>query len=191
MNWSLLNYFPSTKILSHRYGYGEIRILLNVPLKDVSMEMVKVEEFRLWMSQSCFSLRFLSQNSLWKLFTIRGYKRYLYWCVFGMWKVSFSQTKWSGDLTLRLDLATWLSREFKSRANSLVRLEVLSCSAPAGVTLQLLCMFHTCVSFGDLLAASQSRGLVESTLLSFFFTLSHTLPLHDSHLNTGFLNAEL
>ena len=24
-----------------------------------------------------------------------------------------------------------------------------------------------------------------------FFTLSHTLPLHDSHLNTGFLNVEL
>ena len=24
-----------------------------------------------------------------------------------------------------------------------------------------------------------------------FFTFSHTLPLHDSHLNTGFLNVEL
>ena len=28
MNWSLPNYFPSTKILSHIYGYGEIRIWL-------------------------------------------------------------------------------------------------------------------------------------------------------------------
>ena len=27
--------------------------------------------------------------------------------------------------------------------------------------------------------------------LELFFTLSHTLPLHDSHLNTEFLNAEL
>ena len=27
--------------------------------------------------------------------------------------------------------------------------------------------------------------------LELFFTLSHTLPLHDSHLSTGFLNAEL
>ena len=26
------------------------------------------------MNQSCFSLGFLSQNSLWKLFTFRGYK---------------------------------------------------------------------------------------------------------------------
>ena len=45
MNWSLLNYFLSTKILSHRYGYGEMRIVLNVPLKDVSMERVRVKEF--------------------------------------------------------------------------------------------------------------------------------------------------
>ena len=45
MNWSLLNCFPSTKILSHRYGYGEIRIWLNVPLKDVTIERVRVEEF--------------------------------------------------------------------------------------------------------------------------------------------------
>ena len=27
--------------------------------------------------------------------------------------------------------------------------------------------------------------------LKLFFTLSHTLPLHDFHLNTGFLNVEL
>ena len=27
--------------------------------------------------------------------------------------------------------------------------------------------------------------------LELFFTLSHTLPLHDSHLNTGLLNVEL
>ena len=45
INWSLLNCFPCTKILSHRYGYGEIRIWLNVSLKDKSMERVKVEEF--------------------------------------------------------------------------------------------------------------------------------------------------
>ena len=44
MNWSLLNCFPSTKIPPHRYGYGEIRIWLNVPLKDMLMERVRVEE---------------------------------------------------------------------------------------------------------------------------------------------------
>ena len=40
---------------------------------------------RLWMSQSCFSLGFLSQNSLRKLSIIRGYKGHLCWCVF--WNV--------------------------------------------------------------------------------------------------------
>ena len=60
-----------------RKGFG------NEPLKNVTMERVRVEEFEEslcedWMSQSCFSLEFLSQNSLWKLFTFRGYKGYLY-----------------------------------------------------------------------------------------------------------------
>ena len=63
------------------------------------------------MSQSCFSLGFLSQNSLWKISTIYGYKGYLYWSVFGMRNVSFSQTEWSGDLTSRLDWVASLSHE--------------------------------------------------------------------------------
>ena len=37
----------------------------------------------------------------------------------------------------------------------------------------------------------QSRGSSWVHTLKFFFTLSHTLPLHDSHLNTRFLNAKL
>ena len=45
MNWSILNCIPSTKIPPHRYGRGEIRIWLNVPLKDMTMERVRVEEF--------------------------------------------------------------------------------------------------------------------------------------------------
>ena len=47
----------------------------------------------------------------------------------------------------RLDLATGLSREFKMRANDLASLGLLSCSATAGVTLQLLaclaCVHHS------------------------------------------------
>ena len=56
-----------------------------MPLKDFTMEKKRVEEFeetlmyRLWVNQSCFSLEFLSQNSLWKLSFICGYKGYLYW----------------------------------------------------------------------------------------------------------------
>ena len=53
MNWSLMNYFPSTKILSHRYRYGEIGIWLNVPLKDATMERIRVEEFRELKDEDC------------------------------------------------------------------------------------------------------------------------------------------
>ena len=86
-----------------RKGFG------NVPLKDVTMERVRVEEFEEslyenWgMSQSFFSLEFLSQYSLKKLSTICGCKGYLYLYVFGMRKVSFSKIELAGGLALRLD----------------------------------------------------------------------------------------
>ena len=56
----------------------------------------------------------------------------------------------------------------ESRANCLARLEVLSCSATVGVTLQLpLHASHLCHS-GDLPIARSSRdALLECTLLSF------------------------
>ena len=60
----------------------------------------------------------------------------------------------------RLELATGTSCEFESRANCLARLEVLSCSAIAGVTFQLpLHASHVC-HFGDLPVVSQSRDPV-------------------------------
>ena len=116
------------------------------------------------MSQSCFSLGFFSQNSLWKLSTIRGYKGYLYWCVFRMQKVIFFPNR----VVWRLGLATRLSCEFESRANCLARLKVLSCSATTGVTLQLLYMLHTCSTFDDSPVERSSReALLECTFLSF------------------------
>ena len=45
------------------------------------------------MSQSYFSLGFLSQNSLWKLSTFHGYKEYLYWSEKGMRRVIFFITE--------------------------------------------------------------------------------------------------
>ena len=57
----------------------------------------------------------------------------------------------------RLSLATWLSHEFEPQDNCLARLEVLSCSAPTGVILQLPCMLHTYASFGDLPAMRSSH----------------------------------
>ena len=65
----------------------------------------------MWISQSCFSLGFLSQNSLWKLSIFRGCKGYLYWSEKGMRRVSFSITKWTSDLASRLDWVTSPSRE--------------------------------------------------------------------------------
>ena len=91
----------------------------------------------------------------------------------------------------RLGLAAWLSREFQLRGNWTASLYFLSCSAPAGKTLQLL----ACLARVQLLATCKPRATCEIQLwvpislhnLKHFFTLSHTLPLHNSHLNTGLL----
>ena len=44
----------------------------NVPLKDVTMERKRVEEFEESLYEDCPG--FPSQNSLWKLSTFHGYK---------------------------------------------------------------------------------------------------------------------
>ena len=95
----------------------------------------------------------------------------------------------------QLRLAAWLSCEFQPRGNWTVSLYFLSCSAPAGMTLQLL----TCLAHVQLLAACkpwatckiQSRVPISLHNLEHLFTLSHTLPLHDSYLNTGLLIAKI
>ena len=108
-----------------------------------------------------------------------------------MRKVSFSHNR----VVSRLGLATRLSHKFKSRANCLASLGLFSCSATTSMTLQLPYMLHTCAYFGDLPAVSHSQDTIASPCRmhtsELFFTLSHTLPLHNSHLNIGFLNAEL
>ena len=72
---------------------------------------------------------------------------------------------------------------------------ILSCSTPAGVTLQLL----ACLACKQLLAACNRESPTKSSreslfflhTLEHFFTLSHSLPLQESHLNTGLLIAEI
>ena len=95
----------------------------------------------------------------------------------------------------RLDIATRLSREFKSRANGLASLGLLSCSATAGATLQLLACLARVHHSGGLQprATHKIHPQVPVSLYNIeqFFTLSHTLPLHDSHLNTGLLIAKI
>ena len=88
-------------------------------------------------------------------------------------------------------LAAWLSCKFQLRGNWTASLYFLFCSAPAGMTLQLL----ACLARVQLLAACKPRAtheirsqvLVSLHNLEHFFTFSHTLPLHESHLNIGLL----
>ena len=87
----------------------------------------------------------------------------------------------------RLDLATGLSREFKPRANGLASLGLLSCSATASATLQLLACLARVHHSGCLQSRAtheiQPRVPASLHTLEQFFIFSHTLPLHDSHLN--------
>ena len=90
-----------------------------------------------------------------------------------------------------LDLATVLSHEFKPRPNDLANLGLLSCNATVGMTLQLLaCLARVHYSGGlqpQTTREIQPRVPVSLHNLEQFFTLSHTLSLHDFYLNTGLL----
>ena len=157
------------------------------------MKRKRVKEFeeslmwRLWMNQSCFTLGFLSQNSLWKLSYFRRYEGYLYLGENGMWRVRFFKTG--------LGLTAWLSREIQPRDNWTASCPILSCSAPTSMTLQLL----ACLACVQLLAACSRESPTRSTreslfflhTLEHFFTLSHSLPLQKSHLNIRLLIAEI
>ena len=59
------------------------------------------------MNQSCFTLGFLSQNSIWKLSFICGYEGYLYWGEKRMWNIRFFKTGVARGLASRLD---WVAR---------------------------------------------------------------------------------
>ena len=73
----------------------------------------------------------------------------------------------------------------------MARLDFLSCSAPAVVTVHLLCTLYSCATVGDLPVVSQPRVSTSLHNLVHFFTLSHSLPLYDSHLNIGLLIAKI
>ena len=143
------------------------------------------------MSQSCFSLGFLSQNSLWKLSLNRGYKGIYIVGWEGMWKVIFCQTRCFGGLTSRLgwvassscEQMAWPAWNFFHVVNSW-------CDASASG------MLSTCASIWWLAAVSHPRDPTASPYFfahtwAIFHTLSHTLTLHDSHQNTGFLIAKI
>ena len=176
MNWSLLNCFPSTKIPPHWYGYGEIRIWLNVPLKDMTMKrgesrgIWRIKGWRLWMSQSCFSLGFLSQNSLWKLSTYRGYKGIYNGVYEECQKSGFNQTGHSSDSSSQLERAASLSRELTTWPGWKFCPIMLQLAWPFSSP----CMLHMCA----ILVTCQSRDLVArlswiAHFLRFLYTLLH------------------
>ena len=135
------------------------------------------------MSQSCFSLGFLSQYSLWKLSTFRGYKGYLYQSENEMRRVRFFKTELTGDLTELRVQAT-------SKQNCQTGIFALQCSSwrdcSSSLHASLVCIIQQLAS-----SEFQSQVLVILHNLEHFFTLSHILPLHDSHLNTRLLIAKL
>ena len=138
-----------------------------------------------------FSLGVLSQNSLWKLSLNRGCKGIYIVGWEGMWNVIFCQTGCSGGLTSRLGWVTssshkqtaWPAWNFCPIMNS------WRDASASG-------MLGTCASIWRLAAASHSRNPAASPCFfahtwAILHTLSHTLPLHESHLNTGFLIAKI
>ena len=143
------------------------------------------------MSQFCFSLEFLSQNSLWKLSIFRGYKGYFILKWEGNAKSHFFITKWTSDLASQLDWVASPSREKTEWPDWTFY--------PVVLQLTWRFSFSTCFTRVHFLAAckpSATRKIqprIPASMHSFehFFTLSHTLPLHDSNLNTWLLIAKL
>ena len=138
------------------------------------------------MNQSCFSLGFLSKILSGSSLSFMG-KRGIYTGV----RMECEELGFSKQGLF----AAWLSREFQPRGNSTASCPILSCNAPAGVTLQLL----ACLACEQLLAAcscesparSNRKSLFFLHTLEHFFTLSHSLPLQESHINTKLLIAEI
>ena len=95
----------------------------------------------------------------------------------------------------QLDLVTGLSREFKPRANSLANLELLSCSEQLARHFSFWHAWHVCFNLAACSREPPAKSSRESLLLcTHLSNSSHSLtplPLHDSHLNTGFLIAKI
>ena len=105
--------------------------------EDESRGIWRNKWWRLWMSQSYFSLGFLSQNYLWKFSTFRRCKGIYSSVREKCEKSSFIQTGHFGDSISRLEWVVSLSGELTAWPDYIF----LSCSATAIVTLQFLACF--------------------------------------------------
>ena len=117
------------------------------------------------------SILFFSRVSL-SIFSLEAFNISWVWGVFILeWEWNAKCQVFQNRASWRLSLATWLSREFKPRANRIARLEFLSYSVLAGVTVHLLCMLHLCASSGGLPPASPCFF---AQTWAFLHILSHT-----------------
>ena len=162
-----------------RKGFG------NKPLKNLTMERKRVEEFEESLNEDLewinlvFLLRVPRVSFVGKRGIYTGVKME---CE----ESGFSKQGW---------LAAWPRDLTESRGNWTTSCPILSCNAPASVMLQLL----ACLTHEQLLAACSHKSPARSSCkslfflytLKHFFTLSHSLPLQESHLNTGLLIAEI
>ena len=135
-----------------------------------SRRIWRIKWQKLWMSQFCFSLEFLSQNFLWKLSTYCGYKDIYSGVCEECEKIVFIQIGHSGNLTLRLEWVVSLSRELTVWPDYTFCPVVLQLSWPFS-SLHASHVWH----YGDLLVARSNRETpLNAHILSFFHTLSHT-----------------
>ena len=132
------------------------------------------------MSQSCFL-----QGFSFKILSATLSKSWVEGYIYSRVRRNVKSQYFPNRVFCRLDLATGLSPS----------LGLLSCSATAGTSLQLLaCLAHVHHSSSlQPRATSEIQPGVSASLhnLEQFFTLSHTLPLYDSNLNTRLLIAKI
>ena len=100
-----------------------------------------------------------------------------------MQRVSFSITEWTNDLASRLD---WVV----SPSHKLTEWPVWNFCL---VVQQLAWRFNffACFTRVHCLVACQSRVPTSLHILEYFFTVSHTLSLHNSHLNIRLLSVKI
>ena len=141
------------------------------------------------------SILFFSRVSLSKFSLKALFLSWVKWVIILGWEWNVKSQVFQNRAGSQLGLAAWLSRKFQPWSNWTASCPILSCSAPAGVTLQLL----ACLAHEQFLTAcnreSPTRSSRESLFflhtLKHFFTLFHSLPLQESYLNIGLLIAEI
>ena len=195
-NWFLPNCFPKHQTaLSQKWIWWEKVLVISLLRIWQLRERVLRNLKSLLMKIGDESIFFFSRDFLSKFFLEALYILWV-WGVFILgWKWNLKSQVLQKRAGSRLGLAAWLSHKFQLRGNWTASCPILSCSAPAGVMLQLL----ACLAREQFMAACSRESLWDPVVclcfffhtLKHFFTLSHSLPLQESHLNTWLLIAEI